>query len=220
MQIQALCNEAVALRLRRMIGGPKAQLRLIAPLDPIQAAGEVRLDGCLLHMRQIRQHYQRILIALTDQRLPPGRKEDRDPILRSACDPPYEPLQGTTIRSMLRVGLLMLGEGAIDAAVVATGERAAIEQGQVHRSSYSCIRACTRCEASQGPMVSERSNPAAFSRKREGSGEDASGSVRSSARSCACSSFNSGRSSSALEPKRRRYAIRSNPSACSSDIRT
>src|SRR5207249_4269985 len=104
--------------------------------------------------------------------------------------------------------LRVLGERTVSAAVVAARQRAAVEDGEVQRHAYSPIRFRTACEYSQGPSASERSTPAAVSRRHSASRR---------ARPRGSSSLSWGRSSKASLPKRLRYAANPSPSPDSSD---
>ena len=191
----ALVQKPLARCLGRVKRRPEAELGLVTVLQPVQTAGQVGLDGDFLHVRQVGQAGQRPLVAAADQRLAPGREEEGQAVAALVLRPRDEPFQGGGVRRVFGVGLGVLGEGAVGAAVVAARQRPAIEQGQVHRSSYASIRRRIASEQSQGPRASERSIPASVNLSRPSP---------SSARPWGISSARWGRSSSADVTKRRR----------------
>src|SRR4051794_38779887 len=79
--------------------------------------------------------------------------------------PGNESLQAGAIVGQLGGSLRPLGEGAVVAAVVATGQRPTIEDRQVHFDSYSSIKARTCSEKNHGPSASDHSSPVAVGRQ-------------------------------------------------------
>src|SRR5262249_22038018 len=120
VQFQTLRQESLSRGLRRVKCRPQAELLPVAPVDPVEAAREVCLNGGLDHLRQARQADESLLIPAADQGLSPGREEDAEAILRRAC---RHPLDETRQRPAVDLQLLgrfaTLGEGTVGAVVVA-----------------------------------------------------------------------------------------------------
>src|SRR5262245_43764032 len=76
IEFKAIRHEALARNFGRMVGRPQRQLAPVTPIDPIQSAGEVRLDRGLLDIRQPCQFDERALIARANESLSPRSKEN------------------------------------------------------------------------------------------------------------------------------------------------
>ena len=77
------------------------------------------------------------MIPTADQALAPGGEEDADR-LRSALDPVHEAAERLGVLGELLSGVLSLGEGTVDATVVAAQQWASVEDVQRHGGSPSC----------------------------------------------------------------------------------
>jgi hypothetical protein len=85
-------------------------------------------------MRQVSEKNDSILIAFAHQSLSPGCEEDADLILGTLCHPGDEAFQRLTIALVFGSCFAMFGKGTVITAIVATGERSAIENREVHSS--------------------------------------------------------------------------------------
>lgn len=138
VQRPALRQEARLRHLCGMVRGPERERAPFRSRDPIQRAGEVGLDGDLLDVGDVAEGDQGLLIAAMDERLAPGGEEQAQPPPGVALHPGDEARQRLRVSLALGGGLWMLGLRAVGASVIATGERAAINQRQVHRHRLSC----------------------------------------------------------------------------------
>lgn len=133
VQLAALGEEPVAGRLGRVVRTPQPEPPAVASADPVEPARQVRLGGRLVDVRQVRQPDQGLAVGPADQRLAPGGEQDGDPVLGVlGGNPVDEAVEGRGVGGQFGAGLAALGEGAVIAAVVATGQGAAVENGGVH----------------------------------------------------------------------------------------
>src|SRR5262249_1530818 len=94
-----------------------------------------------------------------DERLAPRGEQHADHISGATADPRDEAFEALAVVGEFGRAFRALGERAVVARVVATGERPAVEDREVHFASYSSIRLRTRVEKNHGPSASDRSNP-------------------------------------------------------------
>ena len=146
VEFVAFGSEPLARYLGGMERGPERQAAFVARLDPVQAAGEVGLNGSTLHVRHGGERDKRPLVAPADQGFAPRREKHGQAVVAPLSHPGDEMLQRPLIHLVLGCGLGMFGERAVRAAIVAAGQRAAVEDREVHRSSYLAMSVRTAAE--------------------------------------------------------------------------
>ncbi|GAB4588897.1 hypothetical protein Ntsu_67290 [Nocardia sp. IFM 10818] len=125
-------EEAVVRRLPRVVGAPERDGFRIGFGEPVGAAAEVGLDGHAFDMRLVGQVDQGAPIPGADEALTPRGEEDRQPVAGLPPGPGGEAVEGVAVGAQLSGRVPALGERAIRAVIVAGGQRAAIQQGQIH----------------------------------------------------------------------------------------
>src|SRR5262249_2209324 len=104
-----------------------------------------------------------------NQRLAPRGEQHADRVCGPAADPADEPREARPVVGQLVGRLGPLGERAVAAGVVATGERPAVKDREVHFAWYPAMRFRTRSEKNHGPRASDRSSPSAVGTRRPAS---------------------------------------------------
>src|SRR5437773_861791 len=112
----------------------------------------------------MRELGEAVLVPASDQRLAPRRDEDAEVVAGRRGDPIDEASPRGAVDGELLAAVLALRERTVRATVIAARERTAVQDVELHDSSYSAIRRRTSSENSHGPIASARARPSAVRR--------------------------------------------------------
>ena len=147
-----------------VVRAPQADALGLAAREPLERSGKIGLRGDAQDLRQVREPREAVLIPRADHRLAPRRHEHAQLVGRgSRAEPVTEALPRGAIAIECGAIVLALRERAVLATVVTAGERAAIQDVELHDSSKSFMRARTSSEYSHGPIASARASPSGVS---------------------------------------------------------
>ena len=93
LQPLALLQKGSQFDLSRVKGGPKGQGPRIGRCNPIERAGEIRLDDDFLNVRKVTQTRERPLVGRMNKRFTPRRKQDPNPDRGLGFDPTNKTVQ-------------------------------------------------------------------------------------------------------------------------------
>ena len=148
-----------------MVRAPQREALGIRARQPVERARQVRL-----HRRPARcaagatSSASAVLIPATDQGLAPRGEQHAERSVAGRAATHATKRATPRDRDRARAIVLALGERAVVAAVVAAGERAAVEDGQVHASAYPAIARPHGGGEEPGPSASARARPSRVSR--------------------------------------------------------
>src|SRR5882724_1335698 len=107
---------------------PKRQFVAVSAGHPVEAAGEVGLDGQAANICAPAQATQHGLIISVNERFAPGCEQNPD-FLRPLLHPIHKPVEPQSILAKLFWRVTRLGKRAIITSEIATGQWAAIQNG-------------------------------------------------------------------------------------------